>query len=150
MNDGEYFRALHPDRRQIVDVEKTPVIDLVGRNPPKTQAVSLIVQKLLQRVEAVWISLAAVDDSQYFLQTGPDHIAVLDQGRHSAPDDFLLPLPLPHSGQVGVLARRKVRDCRDNALQFQHVTVGVGELSPSPSPEFFPASGAHERGARGK
>src|SRR5713226_589971 len=122
MNHCEYLRALHPDRSQIVDVEKTAVINFVGRNPPKTQAVGLVVQKLLQRIEAVRISLATVDDSQYFLQTGPYHITVLDQGRHSAPDDFLLPLALPHSCQVSVLTRRKVRDRGDNALQFQHVT----------------------------
>src|ERR1700686_4140242 len=103
MNDGEHLRALHPDCSQIVDVEKPAVIDFVGRNPPETQPVSLVIQKLLQRVEAVWISLAAVDDSQNFLQTRSDYIAVLDQGRHSAPDDFLLPLSLPHSCQIRVL-----------------------------------------------
>ena len=36
MNDGEYFGALHPDRGQIIDVEKTAIVDFVGRDPPET------------------------------------------------------------------------------------------------------------------
>src|SRR5450755_818306 len=107
MNDGKYFRALDPDGSQIVDVKKTAVVDFVGGNSPKAQAVSLVVQNFFQWIEAVRISFAPVDDGQYFFQTRSDHIAVLDQGCHPAPDDFFLPLALPHSGQVGILARRK-------------------------------------------
>ena len=46
MNVGEHFRTFHPDRGQIVDVEKAAVVDFVRSDPPETQAIGLIVQKL--------------------------------------------------------------------------------------------------------
>ncbi len=48
MNGGEYFRIFHPDGSQVVDVEKTAIVDFIGRNPPETQAIGLIVKQLFQ------------------------------------------------------------------------------------------------------
>ena len=57
MNDGEHFRALHPDCGQVVDVEKAAIVDFVGSDAPKAQAIGLVIQDFLQGVEAVRIAL---------------------------------------------------------------------------------------------
>ena len=43
VNAGEHFRVFHPDGSQVIDIEKAAVVDFIGRNPPETQAISLIV-----------------------------------------------------------------------------------------------------------
>ena len=49
----EYPRILHAKSDQIVDVEETPVVDLLARYPPESQPVRLRLQKPVQSVEAV-------------------------------------------------------------------------------------------------
>ena len=128
VHDAEYFRALHPDCGQVVDVEKSAIVDFVGGNAPKTQAIGLVIQDFLQSVEAVRVSFAAIDDGQYFLQTSAHGITVLDQGGQTAADDLFLALSFPDFGQVSVLTQREMRDSGENALQFLDMTVRVGEF----------------------
>ena len=148
MDDGEYFRALHPDRGQVVDVEKAAVVNFVGGDPPKTQAVSLVIQNLLQRIKAVRVSFAAIDDGQYFLQTRADHIAILHQGGQTAADDLFLALAFTDFGQVSVLAQGEMGDRSDNAFQFQHVTVAVGKFFFRLHQNAFQQRGPGTRGQR--
>ena len=61
VNGSEHIGVFHPDGGQVVDVEKTAVVDFVGRDPPKTQAIGLIVEQALQIVETVGIAFGAVD-----------------------------------------------------------------------------------------
>ncbi len=61
VNGGEYFRILHADGGQIVDIEKTAVVDFIGRDPPEAQSISLIVEQLFQLIETVRIAFAAID-----------------------------------------------------------------------------------------
>ena len=122
VHDAEYFRTLHPDCSQVVDVEKAAIVDFVGGNPPKTQSIGLVIQDLLQSVETVRLSFAAIDDGQYFLQTSAHGITVLDQGGQAAPNDLFLALSFPDFGQVSVLTQREMGDRGENAFQFQHMT----------------------------
>ena len=61
MNGFEHARILNANRRQIVDVEKPPVIDLVRRDSPVSQPVPLLLQQSFQLIEAFRISCFAVD-----------------------------------------------------------------------------------------
>ena len=49
-------RILHAQPDQIVDVEEAPVIDLLARHAPERQPVRLLLQQLVQRIEAPRIS----------------------------------------------------------------------------------------------
>ena len=113
MNDAEYFRALHPDCGQVIDVEKSAIVDFVGGNAPETQAICLVIQDFLQSVKTVRVSLAAIDDGQYFLQTSAHDIAVLDQGSQTAANDLFLALAFTDFGQVSVFTQREMRDRGD-------------------------------------
>jgi hypothetical protein len=53
MGGGEHARILHAQTREIVDVEETPVVDLVEGRPPVGQPIRLQVQQLVQTVEAL-------------------------------------------------------------------------------------------------
>ena len=48
----ENVLALHVQRRQIVDVEKAAVIDLVRSHPPVRQAVALLLEQFVEEIEA--------------------------------------------------------------------------------------------------
>ena len=65
MNGGEHVRVFHPDGGQVVDVEKTAVIDFIRRHSPEAQAIGLIVKEAFQAIETVWIAFGAVDGSQH-------------------------------------------------------------------------------------
>ena len=56
---GKNLRIIHPQAGQVVDVEKSAVIDFLGRNPPIRQPVSLRFQQPMQGVEAAGIAAAA-------------------------------------------------------------------------------------------
>ena len=45
----ENLRQFHSDRRQIVHVEETSVIDFLRRHPPESEAISLVGQKRIER-----------------------------------------------------------------------------------------------------
>ena len=52
----ENFRQFHPDGGQIVDVEKSPVIDFLRRDAPESEAIGLIVQERVERVETARVA----------------------------------------------------------------------------------------------
>ncbi len=47
----EDLRQFHPDRRQVVNVEEAPVVDLLRRDPPEGEAISLVAEEGIERVE---------------------------------------------------------------------------------------------------
>ena len=57
---GKYFSLLHPDRSQIVDIEKPAVVDFVSGNTPETQTISLIGEDALECVKAGRVALASI------------------------------------------------------------------------------------------
>ena len=52
MRRVEHLRQFHPDRGEIVHVEEAPVVDLLGRDAPEGETIRLIVQELIERIEA--------------------------------------------------------------------------------------------------
>ena len=57
----EDLRQLHPNRGQIVDIEKAAVIDLLRRHAPEREPIRLIVEQRVERIEAARIARRAVD-----------------------------------------------------------------------------------------
>ena len=60
-------RVLRADRRQLVDVEEAPVVDLFAGDAPVRQPVGLDGEQVVERVEAVRLAFDAVeggDDGQ--------------------------------------------------------------------------------------
>ncbi|MNZ68360.1 hypothetical protein D3C78_866250 [compost metagenome] len=64
----EYHRALYAQTAQLVDVEETPPVDVVGGSAPAGQAVGLAFQQQVQAFEAAFG--AAVEGEQCRLQVG--------------------------------------------------------------------------------
>src|SRR5256885_17239708 len=54
------FRQLHPNRGQVVDIKETAIIDLFRRDPPEGEAISLIAEQGIERVETARIARVAV------------------------------------------------------------------------------------------
>ena len=67
MGRFENLRQFHPDRREIVDVEEAAVIDFLRRHAPEGEPVRLLVQQLVERIEAARIAGRAVDLRQRLL-----------------------------------------------------------------------------------
>ena len=60
MNHFEHLRLLGADGGELADIEKPPVIDLVGRGFPMRQAINLRVEQFIEPVEAARIVDRAV------------------------------------------------------------------------------------------
>ena len=54
-------RVFHPQRGELVDVEEAAVVDFLGRDAPVRQAVRLLVQQPIERVEAARLAGDAVE-----------------------------------------------------------------------------------------
>ena len=58
---GEYTRHLHSQRAELVDVEEAPVVDVVERGLPMGKAIELVLEQLMQPIEAGRHSRRAVE-----------------------------------------------------------------------------------------
>ena len=56
MRRVENLRQFHPDGGEIVDVEEAPVVDFLRRDPPEGEAIGLIVQQRIERIETARIA----------------------------------------------------------------------------------------------
>src|ERR1700688_2299820 len=57
----EHFRQFHPDRCQIVYVEKAAIINFFGCDAPECEAIRLRVEQLVQTIEAARITRPSVN-----------------------------------------------------------------------------------------
>ena len=57
----EHFRIFHVDSHQMVDVEKTAIIDLMSGGAPVGKPVNLFFQQLMQGVETFWMALSSIE-----------------------------------------------------------------------------------------
>ena len=77
----EDLLALHAQGGQVVDVEEAAVVDLVGRDPPVGQAIALMLEQVVQQVEAVRVAGLAVEQRDVSL----DELACALAARPRAP-----------------------------------------------------------------
>ena len=67
MGGFEDVLTLHAEGGQVVDVEEPPVVDLVGGHTPVGQAVALVLQQVVQEVEAPRVARLAVEQRHVLL-----------------------------------------------------------------------------------
>ena len=63
---------LHADGRQLVDVEKPAIVDLVRGHAPIGEPVGLVLQQLVQQIEAPRVPLHAVKERHILLKERVD------------------------------------------------------------------------------
>jgi hypothetical protein len=125
MHFVEHRRIFHPQRRELVHVEETTVIDLFRRDAPVREPVRLRVQQAIERVEAARLAGQAVDLADAVLDQRCDADAASGKRREAPLDDFLLPRPRRNRFRIAFAARRKVPAGGQDALQFVGVRPGV-------------------------
>src|SRR6516165_2657722 len=106
MNRVENFWLLDPNRRQFVDIEEAPIIDLVGGNAPEAQAIGLVLQQPFKPIEAARVAFNAVNFCKRYVNGCADIGAGFGQRRETTLDHFLLPQALLYSRLVGFGTQR--------------------------------------------
>src|SRR5262249_59771813 len=64
MNGVEHLWQFDPNRRQIIYVEKTAVIDLFGCDTPKRQPIGLRIEQFIERVKTAGVTSFPLNLSQ--------------------------------------------------------------------------------------
>src|SRR5512139_3599528 len=95
-------RILHADRRQLVDVEEAPVVDLVTGGLPERGPVCLARDQFVQLVEASGITLDAVVPMHVLVYERPYRSRLAYEHRQAALHDLLLPLALCEPRGIGL------------------------------------------------
>ena len=90
----EHVRILHPDGRQLVDVEKAPVVDLLGRHSPVRQAVGLLAKQRVEQVEGGGDAGLAVQLPHVLRHERLDRVAAAHEVTEPPLGDLLLAVPL--------------------------------------------------------
>ena len=118
VNCREHFGLFHADRSQAIDVEETPIVDLVGGHAPVAEPIRLVGQQRLEPVEAAGLVAPAIHECQRLLDRLPHLAARLEQRRQAAACHFLFAIALLErfGGQLG--AGRQMVERRDDALQL--------------------------------
>ena len=120
MNGVEHPGQLDPNCRQIIDVEKTAIIDFFCRDPPKRQPIRLRVQQRIQRIKAARIARISIDLRHCFFDR------LLDLWL----DDLLFTGAFRNSFRIRFGALRQILERGQNALQFRIkiFVLVVGEI----------------------
>ena len=138
----QHRRLLDADRRQVVDVEEAPVVDLLGGDAPEAQAVGLVAQQRLERVEAARIARRPFRASS--ARARPAATASLD-AISAAMRFFTISFSRWRSRTCS--PPRSDRDGRcltrgQDALELQQVGGVVGPAAPQLGARSAPGSGA--------
>ena len=112
MRGGKDLPALHAQGGQLVDVEKAPVIDLIGGDAPVGQPVNLFIEQFFQQIEASRLTRPAIELCHGFVDEQAD-FGDSGQGQRRLPgstlDDLLFAVIFRQPGRVGFLGARRGR-----------------------------------------
>ena len=114
----ENLGQLHPNGRQVVDVEKAPVIDLLSRDLPECQPVGLRIQQFIKSIEAPRIADVSINRLDGFFDRP------LDLRRFGAPplepplNDLLFTSAFLDPFRIGFGSSWQVFQGRQDALEF--------------------------------
>ncbi len=109
--------VLLAERRQFVDVEEAPVVDLVLRHAPVGELVGLRLEKLVQRVEGGGLAGLSVEPRHGALEGGRDLGVAADECREAPLRDFLAEVALVAARAVARAARGQARQCLGDRAQ---------------------------------
>ena len=119
MNRVKYFWQLNANRRQIIYVEKTAIIDFLGSDTPKRQPKRLRIKQLIQCVETARIAWLPVDLSQRPFDCLLHLRRFPATALQTSLDDLLLADAFCNPLWIGFGASRQIFECSQNALQFR-------------------------------
>ena len=112
------LRQLHPDRRQIVDIEKPAIVNFFRRHPPECQAVRLRVEQFIMGVKTARGARCPVDLPHRFFDRLLDLRGLLATTFQPTLDDFLLANALRDALRIGLSALRQIFERGQDALEF--------------------------------
>src|SRR5260370_42488842 len=91
-------RHFGTDCAEMVDVEETPVVDLVCGHMPEREPICLVGEEFFEAVEAMWVAPGPVEIPKRLIELPSDRAARFDQRRGPRLDYlFLPPAPAPFS-----------------------------------------------------
>src|SRR5262245_15410001 len=115
----ENLGQFHADRRQFIDIEKPPVVDLFARHSPESEAIGLRFNQSVQQIKALGLAHLAVKFSQGCID-GASHLRVgLENRGNSAFDNLLLPFTFFQLFRIQFAGRRKAAYSAKHTLQVQ-------------------------------
>jgi hypothetical protein len=110
--DGRHF---HPERDKLVDVEEAAVVDLVGGRPPVSQTIGLVLEQVVQHVEACRMPWLTVRLAKAFVSMTADPWRLGNEPTQALPRHFLFPLSLRNSIRFSLGVQRQVMELGQDA-----------------------------------
>ena len=115
----EDLRQFHPDRGEIVHVEETAVVDLLRGHAPEGEAIGLIVEQQIERIETSRLARRAVD-LRHGLRDRVLHLRrFVAAPLEPALDDFFLADAFRDAFRIGLRAARQIFQRGNDALEFR-------------------------------
>ena len=115
----EDLRQLHPNRRQIIDIKKSPIINFLGGDAPECESIRLRVQQLIERVETAWIAGLAINGRKRPFDAALHLRRFLTSAFQASFDDLFFAGSFRHSFRIGFCAAREVLQRGQDALEFR-------------------------------
>ena len=131
MRRVEHFRQFHSDRRQIVHVEESAIINFLRRDPPERESIRLGVEQFVELVEAARIARATVDLGERFFDRALHLRRFLTTPLQTSFHDFLFARALGDFFRIGLGPPRQIFERGQNALE-----LGVEMLRPCTRRDF--------------
>src|SRR5260370_20124851 len=113
-------RHFGTDCAEMVDVEETPVVDLVCGHMPEREPICLVGEEFFEAVEAMWVAAGPVEIPKRLLELRSYRAPPFDQRRQPRLDYLLLQLALPPLCRVGLASPWPVIYRLNDALQVHH------------------------------
>ena len=70
-------RILDPDSRQLINIKKTPIVDLLRRDTPVREAINLPIQKFVQEIETLRVLFITVENPKIFINEESNLIRII-------------------------------------------------------------------------
>ena len=116
MHGVEHLWQLDPNRRQLVYVEETAVIDFFRGDAPKRKAIRLRVEQLIQDVEAARVARFSIDLRQRLFHRLLHLRRFGTKPLQASFDDFFFANSLRNLFRIGFGPFRQVFERSENAL----------------------------------
>ena len=130
MRGVEDLGQFHANGGEVVDIEEAPVVDFLRGHAPEGEAIGLIVQQFVERIEAAPVAGRAVDLRERGLDSLLHLRRFLATPLEPLLDDLLLARPLRDAVGIGFAAPRQIFQRGHDALEFG-VEIFVLKAAPA-------------------
>ena len=119
----EHFRVVHAQRRQIIDIEETAIVDLVRCYTPESQPVGLGFQQFVERIKVPHIGRRAVECRHILLHELRNVGTGCEQCGQVMLVDFPVAGSLRHCFRRYIVAQWQMGKGRNQGLESQEFRV---------------------------